>query len=186
MYASSTRLGSYKYFPMFWDEGLGFCTVMLAIFCIRCSISFIFGFLGFFYPKAKWVLILNFFQICGFYLILCATLFSRIFLPQSGSWNLMIHLDIRQTTFASLLHWDACCIRPLDSIFGWGTCCFVFSSSPFVMIFVMVVHHTWVHARTLSDDLRVSIFRGTFESYDHWGWVGNLHAYGHSSLDEHG
>ena len=35
-------------------------------FCIRCPISFIFGFLGFLNPKAKWVLILEFFQNLGF------------------------------------------------------------------------------------------------------------------------
>ena len=35
-------------------------------FCIQCLISFIFGFLGFLNPKAKWVLILEIFQNLGF------------------------------------------------------------------------------------------------------------------------
>ena len=39
---------------------------MLAIFCIRCPIPFNFGFLRFLNPKAKWVLILDFFQNLGF------------------------------------------------------------------------------------------------------------------------
>ena len=32
-----------------------------------------------------------------------------------------------------------------------------------------------------SGDLRVLIFCGTSRSYDHWGWVGNMHAHGHLS-----
>ena len=52
-------------FPIF-EMGFGFLSRYAGYFCIRCLIPFIFGFLGFLNPKAKWVLILEFSQNLGF------------------------------------------------------------------------------------------------------------------------
>ena len=131
-------------------------------FCIRCLISFIFGFLGSLYPKVKWVLISKFFQNLEFLpRFACRPIFSG-FLGMSWVVDLEYPFGYQPNLiFIFMLSWDACCIHP----------CVLIQSLCYDL---------------LSEDLRVSTFRGIFGSYDHWGWVGNLHAYGHSSLDEHG
>ena len=67
-------------FSYFLGWGFGVSHHYTGHFFIWCLNSFIFGFLGFVCPKTKWVLILEFFQFWGFYLILRTVLFSQVFL----------------------------------------------------------------------------------------------------------
>lgn len=57
------------------------------------------------------------FHFWGFYLILCATLFSPIFLACCGSWTEMIHLDVSYTTIALLCCIGMCFTSMLPSLF---------------------------------------------------------------------
>ena len=70
-------------FSSFSGWGFGFLGHYAGRFCILCPISFIFVFLGFLNPKAKWVLISEFFQNLSFSpRFACRSVFSSLL----GTW----------------------------------------------------------------------------------------------------
>ena len=86
---------------------------------------------GVFVPKGQMGFNFNFFPKFGIFTSFCVLPYFLEFswhnVVCGPWWSVWI---IVRPILHLLLHWDACCIRPLDSVFGWGTCCFVFSSSP--------------------------------------------------------
>lgn len=122
-------------------------------------------------PKDQTGFDFKFFQFWGFYLILCANIFSQVFLAWCWLWTRIIHLDVIQTIVALLCCIGMNAISVLLSLFLVERYfMLVFSSSAYVMTFMMVVCHTWVHAHTLVRWLaRPNLSFVFWWSYDHLG-----------------
>ena len=145
-------------------------------------------------PKFYWIFItyvskdqmsfiFDVFEFWGFYLDLCTTQFSQVFLACYWPWTWTIH----RMSIKSLLYLDACHIHPLEIVLGWVLFMIVFSSNPCIWSswwWCITYKHVSIH---LLGDLWGTIsclyFGGVMFM---WGWVGNMNSYKHSSCDEYG
>ena len=88
---------------------------------------------GVFEPKGQMGFNFGNFPKFGVFASFCVPLgfleFSWHLVVRDPGWSIWIPV---RPLFHLLVHWDACCIQPLDFVFSWGACYFVFSSSPFV------------------------------------------------------
>lgn len=119
-------------------------------FRIRTSNPNFIGFLWLIYLRAQWVLFLKFFVNFGFWGFL-PRFVCHLVLSSFLSIVLVVIFDcqfnVNLTTFVLLiLHWDACSILTLDSIFGWV--CLFLSFDVLVQPLYLWYSYSWcTHSR---------------------------------------
>ena len=138
-------------------------------------------------PKAKWVLISNFFQNLGFLPHFACYLIFSSFLGTMWVVDLDDLLGYLLNNCCTL-----CCIgihvaSILLSLFWFSDFMFLCSHPILVLdLYDSGAPHTsmWTYICWVTCGAQSSMV--LLEVMIIGGWVGNLHAYGHSSLDEHG